>query len=148
MEAKRVLGMALVGLFAFVGTIFLVVAYYTWQSTQQIMKAGVKTQGVVVDTRYNKSSSGRTTSTQAPVVQFTTAAGKPVTYYSQTYTSPPSFEIGETVTLWYLPNDPQTVTLEGLDGLIFPLVFGFLGGIFSLIGYPLLIGSVVKGFKR
>ncbi|GAB4041131.1 DUF3592 domain-containing protein [Spirosoma gilvum] len=136
------------GLFALVGTIFLIVAYMTWQSTQKIVNTGIETKGVVVGNRYNYDSHGRTTSSQAPVVQFTTQQGRSITYYSSTYTSPPSFDVGETVTLWYLPNNPQEdIILDGVDGWILPAVFGFLGVVFSLIGYPLLISSLRKDFK-
>ena len=144
MESTSKPGPLFFGLFALLGTIFLIVAYYTWQSTKRIKETGIKTQGLVVGTRYNEDSQGRTTSSQAPVVQFTTVTGKPMTYYSTTYTSPPSFDVGETVTLWYLPDNPQEVILEGIDGWILPAVFGFLGLVFSLIGYPLLIGSWFK----
>ncbi|WP_080054827.1 DUF3592 domain-containing protein [Spirosoma aerolatum] len=133
------------GLFALLGTVFLIVAYMTWQSTQQIVKTGIETKGMVIGSHYNHDSQGRRTNSQAPVIQFTTQQGQSITYYSNTYTSPPSFTVGERVTLWYRPNNPQEdIVLEGVDGWILPAVFGLLGVVFSLIGYPLLIMSLRK----
>ncbi|WP_420151776.1 DUF3592 domain-containing protein [Spirosoma sp.] len=143
MEPKERLGLLFAGLFALVGTVFIIVAYMNWQSTQRIIKTGIETKGVVVDLRYGRDKKGRTTTAQAPVVEFTTSAGKSITYYSQTYTTPAGFAVGETVTLWYLPDDPQeSITLEGTEIWILPAVFGGMGIVFSLIGYPLLIGSL------
>ncbi|RIV23781.1 DUF3592 domain-containing protein [Fibrisoma montanum] len=141
---KQNIGLAFFGLFALIGTIFLIVAYVSWQSSQRIIRTGIETKGVVIDNRYNIDRQGRTTSSMAPVVQFRTADGTPVTYYSQTYTSPPSFDIGQTITLWYLPDNPQEPVLEGIDGLLLPLIFGIMGTIFSLIGYWNIISALVR----
>ena len=141
---KQNIGLAFFGLFALVGTIFLIVAYVNWQSTQRIIKTGIETKGVVIDNRYNIDRQGRTTSSMAPVVQFRTTDGTPVTYYSQTYTSPPSFEVGQAVTLWYQPDNPQEPILEGIDGWLLPLIFGILGTIFVLIGYSGIISTLIK----
>ncbi|QHV93666.1 DUF3592 domain-containing protein [Spirosoma endbachense] len=136
------------GLFALIGTVFAIAAYLSWQSTQRIVQTGIETKGLVIDTRYSRDKKGRTTTAQAPVVQFVTSAGKPITYYSQTYTTPASFNVGDTVTLWYMPDNPQEdITLEGVDGWLLPGVFGLFGVVFSLIGYPTLISSVFKAFK-
>ncbi|WP_338876293.1 DUF3592 domain-containing protein [Spirosoma sp. SC4-14] len=136
------------GLFALVGTVFTVAAYISWKSTQRIVQTGIETQGIVIDTYYSRDKRGRTTTAQAPIVQFRTVDGTPITYYSQTYTTPASFQVGDTVKLWYMPDKPQQdVTLEGADSWLLPAVFGGFGIIFSLIGYPSLIGSLVKALK-
>ena len=143
-DVKGKAGLLFFGVFALVGTGLLIGAYYSYQYTQRIMKAGVEAQGVVIDTRYSRDKQGRTTSAQAPVIQFKTADGTPVTYYSQTYTSPASFDVGETVKLWYMPEKPQEdVILEGMTRWILPAVLGFMGVIFALIGYPGLIRSLL-----
>lgn len=136
------------GLFALVGTVFAIAAYISWKSTARIIQTGVETQGIVIDTHYSRDKRGRTTTAQAPIVQFRTTDGTPITYYSQTYTTPASFTIGDTVKLWYLPNNPkEDVTLEGADSWLLPAVFGGFGVIFSLIGYPSLISSLLKALK-
>jgi hypothetical protein len=136
------------GLFALIGTVFAIAAYMNWQSTQRIVQTGIETKGFVIDTRYSRDKQGRTTTAQAPVVQFVTSAGKLITYYSQTYTTPASFNVGDTLTLWYMPDNPQEdITLEGVDGWLLPGVFGLFGVVFSLIGYPTLISSVFKAMK-
>ncbi|GAB2561438.1 DUF3592 domain-containing protein [Spirosoma aerophilum] len=144
-DVKGKAGLLFLGVFALVGIGLLGGSYYSWQYTQRIMKAGVEAKGVVIDTRYSRDKNGRTTSAQAPVVQFVTAEGKPVTYYSQTYTTPASFDVGETVTLWYMPEKPQEdVILDGMTTWILPAVLGGMGVIFSLIGLPGLIRSLFR----
>jgi hypothetical protein len=143
MALKEKAGLLFFGLFALIGTGLLIGAYYSWQYTQRIRETGVETTGVVIDTRYSRDKHGRTTTAQAPIIRFNIADGTPVTYYSQTYTTPASFDVGETVKLWYMPEKPQEdVILEGMTNWILPLVLGGMGIIFSLIGYPGVIRSL------
>ena len=128
------------GMFAFAGTLFLIIAWNHWQSTYRIVRTGVQTQGVVVENVHKprRGLEPQTTSL-APVVQFFTATGEQKLYYSQTYTTPVSHQVGEVVTLWYLPDDPNQATLNGVDAWIFPVVFGIFGVAAALIGYPTLL---------
>jgi hypothetical protein len=128
------------GFFALMGTGLLAGAYLSWHSTQRVIRSGVETTGVVIDVRYGRDKQGRTTTSQAPVIQFRTVAGEPVTYYSSTYTTPAGFSRGEVVKLWYLPENPQEdVILEGADTWLVTAVLGGMGMLFALIGYPALI---------
>lgn len=149
MELGDKISLGFFGLFALVGTVFAVTAYLSWRSTQRIIQTGIETNGVVIDMRYNRDKQGRTTTAQAPVVQFMTATGTPVTYYSQTYTTPASFSVGQTVTLWYLTDNPQKdVTLEGKDAWILSIAFGVFGVVLSLIGYSSLLSFAWKMLRH
>ncbi|AQG79596.1 DUF3592 domain-containing protein [Spirosoma montaniterrae] len=133
-------------LFAGVGTLFAIIAYRSWDNTYSIVRNGIQTQGVVIENRYKERINLKSRSTaMAPVVQFRTADGMSITYYSQTYTSPVQAEVGETVSIWYMPNNPQEATLEGVDAWLLPVVFGIFGVVFGLIGYsnllPLLLST-------
>ncbi len=125
---------------AFGGTLFSVIAYKSWRSTAEIVKNGIQTEGMVIDYRNRPRKVGeRSRSTaKAPVVQFFTANNKMLTYYSQLYTTPKRYKIGEKVSIWYLPNQPNRATLEGADGWILPVAFGVFGFIMCVIGYRLL----------
>lgn len=140
MEIKEKIWLGFCLMFAFVGTLFAVIAWNSWRSTYRIVRTGIQTQGTVVEhcEKPRRGLETRTTSL-APVVQFFTTAGEPVKYYSQAYTTPVSHQIGETVTIWYLPDDPQKATLNGFDAWILPVVFGIFGAAACLIGYPALI---------
>lgn len=149
MELKDRGWLLFTGFFALVGTGLLLGAYVSWHATQRIIRAGIETKGVVIDTRYGRDSQGRTTTSQAPVIQFRTATGQPITYYSSTYTTPAHFSVGETVTLWYLPEMPQeAVILEGADSWLVAAVLGGIGIVFALIGYPALISTLLGALRR
>ena len=137
------------GFFALIGTGLLLGAYVSWHSTQRIIRTGIETTGVVIDTRYARDKKGVTTTALAPVIQFRTATGRPVTYYSSTYTTPARFEVGDTVPLWYLPENPQVdVILEGTDSWLVSAVLGGMGIIFALIGYPALLSALLGALRR
>lgn len=133
-------------MFAFIGTMFALIAWSSWHSTYKIVRNGIQTQGTVVENyrRPTRPSETRTTSL-APVVQFFTESGEAVKYYSQTYTTPAIHEVGETVAIWYLPDNPQQATLNGADAWILPVVFGIFGAAACLIGYPALIKIIFRG---
>ncbi len=116
-------------IFAAVGTLFCAIGFFSWSADQTIKRNGIKTTGTVVS--FSSSSKGG----RAPVISFMTQSGESRTYYSSTYSSPPSYDEGENVTLWYLPNDPDEVVLSGLDSWLLPGIFGGIGLIFGAIGY-------------
>lgn len=129
------------------GGIFLTIAYTNWNDTTHIVRNGIKTTGTVSEVRYNtgKSSPKRSTA-KAPVVQFYTPEGRLITYYSTTYTTPCPYEVGQIVDIWYLPENPQTATLNGMDAWVLPLVFGIFGSLALLAGLGLLL-SRKKGVE-
>lgn len=122
------------GLFALVGTIFGIVAYSSWSSTQTLKRKGVETVGTVEGFNRNRKGSS------APVIVYTTREGVEARYYSSTYSSPPAYDLGEEVKLWYMPNKPDDVVLSGIDSWLFPVIFGAFSVIFAGIGYGGLIG--------
>ena len=95
---------------------------------------GVKTTGKIIE--FNQSGKG----TVAPIVSYTNTQGRVMVYHSDTYSNFDDFEIGDPVTVWYLPSDPESVIIDGETWLGWlPLVFflthggvGF-GGIFWAI---------------
>jgi hypothetical protein len=143
MEIKDKIWLGFCLMFCFAGVLFLIIAWNSWRATYRIVRNGIRTQGIVVDL-YHKPVRGleRRTGTLAPVVQFYTASGEQVQYYSQTYTSPPMYQPGQTVDIWYLPENPHQATLDGLDAWILPVVFGFFGLAASLIGFPALLRAI------
>ena len=131
---------------AFGGTLFLFIGWREWKNTLSILNSGIKTQGFVVDNVHRGKRVGEIglSTSLAPVVQFNTNDGKEVKYYSQTYTTPASYAIGEMVEIWYVQSNPQKATMGGKDVWIFPIVFGIFGLAMCLIGYPTVLKVLFK----
>jgi len=134
--------------FALAGSMFLFIGCKEGLKPYRLLKDGVETQGVVIElykrpVRGNEKSMGSV----APVVQFWTENGEAVKYYSTTFTNFNEYKIGEPVKLWYSAEEPQLATLEGMDNLILPVVFGAFGITMCLIFYPMLIRSLYSAFK-
>jgi len=78
-----------------------------------------------------------------PTIRFTTAAGQSIEFASSVSSSPPEFEVGQTVRVLYLPDDPADSAkvdsivsfwfVPGLFGL-FALTFGGIGTAFFMRG--------------
>ena len=140
MELKDKITLGFFGLFALIGTVCAIGAYISYRSTYRIVRNGIETEGLVVETYTAPRAVGKTSSTtMAPVVQFTTGDGAVVRYASTTFTNPVSHPIGATVKMWYLPENPQVVVLEGADSWLIPAVLGGFGIIFCLIGWPTVL---------
>ena len=126
------------------GTLFLFIAWKEWNNTLSILQNGVKTQGFVLENVHRGKRIGEIglSTSLAPVIQFQTTEGYAVKFYSQVYTTPASYAIGEMIDIWYMPNNPQKASLGGKDVWIFPIVFGIFGSAMCLIFYPSVLRSL------
>lgn len=129
------------GVFALVGVVCSGIAYSLWRKTRYLKAHGIEARGVVI-AHYKKQQISPSTA-QAVVVQYTDHRNQPQVYYSTTYTTPPMFPIGETIRIWYLKDQPNELLLEGTDEWLVPVVLGGFGLVFSLIGLPGLIRSLL-----
>ncbi len=124
------------GIFALTSTIMGLIGVILWFYTNRFTREGVRTTGTVIELVGSKS--------KAPVVEFETAAGDRQTYASQVYSSPPAYNIGEKVTLWYDPKNPREVVLSGLSRWLVPMIMGLFFVIFGGIGYGGLLYHHLK----
>lgn len=131
------------GIFALIGTGVGIGAAVTFLHTVEMTNNGVRAVGLVADMVVN--SDGRT---QAPVVTFKLEDGSPHTYISSIFSSPPAYDIGEHVELWYDPNDPDKVVMSGLDRWFAPMLLGFFFLVFGGLGYGGLIYQLLKKRDR
>lgn len=131
------------GLFAFVGTVLGAAGFAFWRDSEQLVRTGVATEGTVVRLVYNQKSG-----TTAPVIEYETDWNGPQTYVSSTFTSPPVYSVGERVPMWYSPNDPTQVVLDGTDRWLLPAIFGGFFLIFGSIGYGGLAWQFFKSRRR
>lgn len=134
-------------MFTFAGLLFLGIAWHSGGQTLHILQNGIQAQGIVIDNprrtaRINERTSANS---RAPVVQFKTQLGEPMTFYSTDYTASVRYEIGQTVDIWYMPDDPSKATLNEGAIWILPGVFGAFGLVLCLIGLPMLIRGLFFG---
>jgi len=80
-----------------------------------------------------------------PVVKFKTGIeDQPITIKGRVSTSPPSVEVGETVTVLYHPASPEDGRIDTFfERFFIPFIFGILALVFSLVG----LGMLVAAFK-
>lgn len=129
------------GAFAVVGIVCTCLAYSIWNKNRYIKTKGIETTGQVIG--HHQQRQIKTTTALAVIVQYVDYQNQPRVYYSTTYTTPALFQVGENIRLWYLREKPDEILMEGKDEWLLPLVLGGFGLVFSLIGLPGLIKSLV-----
>lgn len=122
--------------FGVVGIGLLVGAVVSVQHTRSFLADAVGAPGTVQQLvpRTSTDSDGRSSTTFAPVVEFTTARGESITFVSSTSSSPPAYQVGETVEVLYLADDPRDARIHdwfSLWGL--PTILGGLGSVFTAV---------------
>ncbi len=130
------------GLFSTVGIVCLSIGFNVWNKNRAFKKTGVETTAVVIG--HHKKKQIPATTAQAVILQYATKTEEYKIFYSTTYTTPPLFQVGEQVKIWYQLDQPENVLMEGKDEWLVPMIlFGF-GTIFSLIGVPGFIRELMK----
>lgn len=127
-------------IFGVIGLIMLAIAFLLFNSTRSFISEAELTQGTVtelVESR-SKSDDGSNSITYAPVVSFVTDAAQQVTYHSSTSSNPPSYQVGETVEMYYLPEQPNKAKINGFFDLwLGTVICGVLGAVFFSVGFGL-----------
>ncbi len=149
MELRQIISLAVCVMLALGGTLFSTIAYLEWRKVGRIIKMGEQTQGVVIEMFRRPRKVGETATPQsfAPVVLFTTNTGVQQKYYSTLYTAMDTYQVGQTVDIWYLPEDPQKASMAGGDAWILPVAFGIFGLAMCLIGYPWLLQILITWYQ-
>jgi hypothetical protein len=135
------------GIFLLVGIPFLIVAFFTYQSTTNFMRGALTTTGTithcnwVTSTTTTRDSNGNTHTTTStlcqPTVRFRTQEERPIEFVSNVSNS--SMHEGQQVQVSYHADQPENARLSSFGNLwVLPLVFGGLGSVFTLVGLLLL----------
>lgn len=98
-----------------------------------LAQTGIQVQGEVVSLTPVCDDEG---CTYAPVVRFKAQDGRTITIESNQSSSPPAYDIGETVLVLYPPEKPEKAVIKG-EGLVFRIIFTSVGGIIMLAGVVL-----------
>lgn len=115
--------------FLWIGIPFLIGSVYFWIDSRDSVQKYKTTIGRVIDYEGRSRQSNRTV---APVIEYRPDDGKLRLYYHDVYSRPPAYEIGEEVTVYYDPTNPDNANL-GYSWLKI-LVCGGLGIVFTGFG--------------
>ena len=128
--------------FSLIGVGMLIGTFFWYQNVTSFIAKSETAQGKV--TELVRSRSGDST-TYKPVVQFNGQNGELIEFMSSTGRSPPSYDVGEKVEVFYLPENPQNAKINGFFSLWGgPLIVGILGGIFFLVGMGIVVATASK----
>jgi hypothetical protein len=137
---KNIFSRQLTGPFIFLlfGLLFFAIGSGLTYRQRTFEKQGIETQGVVVGLQESTDSDG---STYAPIVNFKASSGQSVEFVTSYYSSPPSYEVGQTVTVVYSPEKPEKAVIKG-DGQLFHIIFMLVGGVIVAVGAYLVYSSL------
>lgn len=116
--------------FTLLGLLFLggaAIAYFvgaSFREKAELITGTVTGFSVSVDSEDNSEA-------YCPLVRYTTRSGKDYTYDSNFCSSPPAYDVGEQVEIYYDPDDPGSGQIKGFWSQY------LLVTIFSCIGLPL-----------
>ncbi|MBZ4033667.1 DUF3592 domain-containing protein [Flavobacterium sp. 17A] len=129
--------------FAIIGAGLMAGAIYLYVDKQAFLEKAETVQGTVVEMIPKRS---KESTTYSPVVSFKTKTGQTITYTSSTSSNPPSYNVGESVTIFYDPADPNDAEINGFFSLwLGVLILGFIGTVFFLIGF---LGILFRWLKN
>lgn len=120
-----------------IGTAFLIMAVFFYTSTSAFITSSKSAEGEVTELIIPSGSD-----TYHPKVRFQTESGKEVIFVDSVGSTPPSFTVGESVKVFYQPDNPQNAKISSFFSLWFlVVVFGLMGFIFDIIGAVIIILS-------
>jgi hypothetical protein len=120
-----------------------------FQDSRRVVASAQRADGVVTRIEWvTTTERGRTSSVAYPFVQFQ-AEGRTVEFRSDVGSSPPSYSVGERVTVLYQPDKLEQARLEGyFQQYLGPLIVGGVGLIVSLVGVGLLVVLTLGARRR
>ena len=127
------------GIFSVLGLCFLLVAGATTAWTEHFLSKSLPATGTVTALRTVADTQAHSES-YAPVFSFVARDGQSYAVDSGSSSNPPGFAVGETVRVLYDPANPTDAKIDTFFQIwVLPIVFGILGGIFTLVGLTLLV---------
>lgn len=137
---KTLFNKQLVGplIFFLFGVLFFAIGSGMTLRQRTLEGQGFEVPGMVVDLQENYDSDG---STYTPVVQFKTNSGQSIEFTSSYSSSPPAYDVGESVTVVYPPDNPSDAIIKG-DGQFLHIIFMLLGGAAAAIGFYMVFSAL------
>lgn len=108
-----------------------------------IQRQGLEAQGEV--TGYTMGSCDDDGCTYKSNVRFETQNGQSVSFLTTFSSSPPAFDVGEKVTVYYLPDNLEKAFVKG-EGKVFRIVFISIGGVIIAAGVFFFGKNIANSF--
>jgi len=135
--------------FGAVGLVLCAVAWLLHHNTATFIASASRTQGEVMRLLHVESSKRNESGTWKPLVRFKAPSGEIIEFAPSSSSSPPAYEVGETVDVFFDPNDPQDAMLDGFFSLWGgAAITGGLGLVFLLVAAGLLFMPASAPAKR
>lgn len=124
-----------------IGLLLLVGAAWSVWSTKAWIARAVEVQGSVIEMVRVRDSEDKGY-LFTPIVRFQTADGRTVEFQSGLRTNPPAYRTGQTVSVLYDPDVPESTAIRGVLSLWFmPIILSFIGSIFLAVGAAMIVLS-------
>ncbi len=134
-------------IFGGIGIGLLIGAFVAYNYSRKFIAKAETAQGTITKLNYHKSSR-KSGGVYYPTVQFTTQAGKTYSVASNSGSNPAAYNIGESVKVYYNPEDPKDILLPDFFSVWgISLILGFIGLIFSVISGSLLYAGRKRAAK-
>ena len=134
-------------IFTIIGILMLAGAAFLSNSTYQFIQQAAIQTGTVVAIEQSESKDSYV---YHPVVKFVTADNQAIKFRSSIGSNPPSYRIGESVDVIYIPAEPHKAKINSFMSLWFvEIIVAGIGSIFFLIGaIPLFIIRLGKNTRK
>jgi len=131
----------------------LMLTWYLYHRTQTFRERAVTTQGMIVDLEARSGTEGGTT--YAPVYRFTDEQGAEHTVTSRLATNPNPYEVGDTVSVLYPPEEPSKARLDRFGEMwLWATIVGVIAAIplglvvVLVVVVPLILRVAGRGDQR
>ena len=145
-------GLVFGALFFFAGSLlFLALGISSYRRASALEATGVHAQGTVVRLApvQSRGRNGGSSTTYAPVVSYSNAAGAQVQFTNGESASPPDYVVGARVDVIYDPADPTQAAINSFSSMWLGAVApGIAGGVMLLLSLVLGISGVRSSTKR
>lgn len=122
------------GLFLCIGLGLIGGAMYSFYNAKQFDALAIRTDGVVEELDFRRSSDG--SGSYYPVIRWQMQDGQSYRFTGSFGTNPSAYKKGERVEVLYIPGDHDSARLGGIMGKwALPLMLGAMGIIFSIVAY-------------
>ncbi|MGF6346952.1 DUF3592 domain-containing protein [Variovorax sp. W2I14] len=137
--------------FGLVGVLMLVGAGLLYQNTTKFIASASRAQGEVIDLLRVESSRRNSSDTWRPMVHFKLPSGEIIEFTPSSSSSPPAYDKGEIVEVFFNPADPKDARLDGFFDLWGgAAIVGGLGAVFLAfaIGMHFLLSDEASAKRR
>ena len=137
--------------FGLVGVLMLIGAVLLYQNTTKFIASASRAQGEVIDLLRVESSRRNSSDTWRPMVHFKLPSGEIIEFTPSSSSSPPAYDKGEIVEVFFNPADPKDARLNGFFDLWGgAAIVGGLGAVFLAfaIGMHFLLSDEASAKRR